>query len=138
MKRVLGLLTCVFACLSLITFPVSARDASNSKVMLDREATVVNSENVEQFGVTEEQLTFYHSGADDMRLVNGSLVSSSDGEQKAIINESAFSSSVMEIEFSVTPASPNGAINHGVYFHAKNAEHDYQKIHALWCVGNFQ
>ena len=97
MKRVLGLLTCVFACLSLITFPVSARDASNSKVMLDREATVVNSENVEQFGVTEEQLTFYHSGADDMRLVNGSLVSSSDGEQKAIINESAFSSSVMEI-----------------------------------------
>ncbi len=131
MKKVLGLLTCLFACLSLISFPVVVSEASNSKEMLDQEKNIVSAEIFEQVGIKEEQLSFYHSGSEDMRIVNGSLVSSKDGEQKAMIHESVFSSSVMEIEFSVTPDSPTGEINHGVYFHAKNTGHGYQQIHAL-------
>ncbi len=130
-KKLLRLLICACVCFTVINLPVITTAALAQNGSIDNEVQVVNSEVFEQVGVTEEQLTFYHSGSDNMRVVDGNLVSTSDGEQKAMVNESVFSSSIMEIEFSVTPSSPDAEINHGVYFHAKNAKDEYQKIHAL-------
>ena len=128
-KKLLGLIVCACTCFMAMNFPVGSALAQTGAN--ENEVQTVNSEAFEQVGVSEDQLTFYHSSADNMRVENGNLVSTADGEQKAMVKESVFSSQVMEIEFTVAPETVSGAINHGVYFHAKDLKDAYQKIHAL-------
>ena len=128
-KKLLGLIVCACTCFMAMNFPVGSALAQTGAN--ENEVKTVNSEVFEQVGVSEDQLTFYHSSADNMRVENGNLVSTADGEQKAMVKESVFSSKVMEIEFTVAPEAASGEINHGVYFHAKDVKDSYQKIHAL-------
>ena len=128
-KKLLGLIVCACTCFMAMNFPVGSALAQTGAN--ENEVKTVNSEVFEQVGVSEDQLTFYHSSADNMRVENGNLVSTADGEQKAMVKESVFSSRVMEIEFTVAPETASGEINHGVYFHAKDVKDAYQKIHAL-------
>jgi len=121
-RKILAGLVCVCLCVAAMGF-VAATPDLGTRVAL--------AESLEQSGLTAGQLTFYRSGAADMTLSDGVLQTTADGEQKAMVNEAVFSASELELEFTVAPSSPDGAINHGVYFHAKNAQSSYQKIHAL-------
>lgn len=83
----------------------------------------------QQYAITEENLSLYGSSGTKMTIVDGTIKTTPEGEQKAIIND--FSSRLFDVSYSIEPAATNGAINGGLYIYASNPGDPTDHIDAL-------
>ncbi len=79
--------------------------------------------------VNDMSFTFYSTSLANAEYEEGSISTTSNGEQKAILN--GFSSATLDVSFTIQPKTESGMLNGGLYVHAKNASSAPDGIDAL-------